>query len=310
MMANEERLLTPLGSLILKNPVIAASGTFGYGLELLDFCPPEKLGAVICKGLSLEPWPGNPGPRICETPGGGLINAIGLENMGAPAFIRSALPALKNRGATVGANILGRLADDYLELARLFSDSPVDFLELNVSCPNLKKGGLSFGSDPDSLVSLSERAVKAAGGLPVWVKLPPLLPDVQGLCRRLSGTGIEAVSLINSLPALKLNPLTLKPELGNVTGGLSGAPIKPLALRQVFLAAQGLSLPVVGLGGIFAFRDGLEFLAAGAAAFEVGTATLVNPRAALDIAEGLDGFLEEKGMDLAEFRLSLREGPP
>jgi dihydroorotate dehydrogenase (NAD+) catalytic subunit len=291
-----------LGFLTLKNPVIAASGTFGYGLELLNFCPPEALGAVIPKGVSLEPWPGNPGSRACES-GGGLINAIGLENMGIERFLSEALPPLKARGATVGVNVLGRTQKDYELLCGKLQGSGADFIELNISCPNLgHAGGLSFAEDPRSAAILIKASVKAAGGLPVVAKLPPLVTDIALLAKIAEDAGALAVSLINSIPALAIDIKNRKPKIHNITGGLSGPPIKPLALRQVYLAAKNLSIPVIGIGGILTPEDALEFFLAGAQAIEVGTATLVDPRAPLLILEGIRDYLAETGEDLLRFK--------
>jgi dihydroorotate dehydrogenase (NAD+) catalytic subunit len=298
-------LKTTIGNLTLKNPVIAASGTFGYGLELKNFCPPEKLGAVITKGISLDPWPGNPGPRAAEV-SGGLINAIGLENMGADEYVRLALPELKKTGATVGANILGGTPEDYAELAARLSDADTDFLEVNISCPNLKSGGgLSFGSDPELAKAITKACVKVANGKPVVVKLPPLVTDIALLARLVEEAGASALSLINSLPAMAIDLVTRKPKLKNVTGGLSGPPIKPLALRQVCLVANAVDIPVIGMGGIFTAEDALEFFLAGASAVEIGTATLRDPRAAMFILEGIEKYLWDIEEDLSHFRGSL-----
>ncbi|MDR1314688.1 MAG: dihydroorotate dehydrogenase [Deltaproteobacteria bacterium] len=294
-----------IGRLILKNPVIAASGTFGYGLELREFCPPERLGAVITKGVSPDPWPGNPQPRAAEG-AGGLLNSIGLENMGVDRYMEEALPALKAAGATVGANILGRTPEDYSLLANKLADSGADFLELNISCPNLKGGGgLSFGGDPDLACSITRDTVKAARGKPVVVKLPPLVSDIALLAKRCEDAGASALSLINSLPAMAIDLHSRRPKLRNVTGGLSGPPIKPLALRQVCLCARAVKIPVIGMGGIFTAEDALEFILAGASAIQVGTATLRDPRSPVFILEGIERHLWEIEEDLEHFRGSL-----
>jgi dihydroorotate dehydrogenase (NAD+) catalytic subunit len=294
-----------LGPLALKNPVIAASGTFGYGLELKDFCPPERLGAVITKGISPDPWPGNPQPRAAEG-GGGLLNSIGLENMGLERYLAEALPALKAAGATVGANILGRSPEDYVFLASRLAASEADFLELNVSCPNLQGGGgLSFGSDPELAARITRETVDAARGKPVVVKLPPLVSDVAALARKCEEAGASAISLINSLPAMAIDLHARRSKLRNVTGGLSGPPIKPLALRQVWLCARAVGIPVIGMGGIFTAEDALEFILAGASAVQVGTAILRDPRSPIFILEGIGKHLWEIEEDLDHFRGSL-----
>ena len=295
-------LTADLGFIRLKNPVIAASGTFGYGLELEAFSPPEALGAVIPKGVSLEPWPGNEGPRACES-AGGLINAIGLENMGVRRFLSERLPPLKERGATVGVNILGRSAEEYRILAEELSGTDADFIELNVSCPNLRRGGgLSFGADPAAASGLIREAVRAAGKKPVVVKLPPLVSDISLLAKTAEDSGASAVSLINSVPAMSIDVRTRRPRLGNVTGGLSGPPVKPLALRQVHLAAGSVSIPVIGLGGILTAEDALEFILADDRAVQAGAATLRNPRALLQILEGIRSFLSGTGENLKDFQ--------
>jgi dihydroorotate dehydrogenase (NAD+) catalytic subunit len=297
-----------LGSLTLKNPILAASGVFGYGLELSQFCPPEKLGAVICKGISLEPWPGNPGPRAVEA-AGGLVNAIGLENIGVQAFVANALPLLKAREAVVGANLIGRRLEDYALLAQILANSAVDFLELNVSCPNLAQGGLSFGSDPDLVGRLTEKAVQKAGDKPVLVKLPPLVSDITILARRVADAGATGLSLINTVPALVIDAKTRRAALGNITGGLSGAPIKPLALRQVYLCAQAVKIPIIGLGGVFTALDAAEFIIAGASAVQIGVAILVDPRSPLTILSDLQAWLANENLPNLESLKGTLKGP-
>jgi dihydroorotate dehydrogenase (NAD+) catalytic subunit len=294
-----------IGPLTLRNPVIAASGTFGYGLELRDFCPPALLGAVVTKGVSTDPWPGNPQPRAAED-AGGLLNSIGLENMGVDRYLAEALPALKAAGATVGANVLGRSPEDYAKLAWKLADSDADFIELNISCPNVKgKGGLSFGADPALAARITREAVDAAGRKPVVVKLPPLVSDIALLARVCEDAGAAAISLINSLPAMAIDIHTRKPRLGNVTGGLSGPPVKPVALRQVCLCARAVGIPVIGMGGIATAEDALEFILAGATAVQVGTAILRDPRAPVFIMEGIEKHLWDIEEDLEHFRGSL-----
>ncbi|MDR2200387.1 MAG: dihydroorotate dehydrogenase [Deltaproteobacteria bacterium] len=302
-------LKTDLGFVTLENPVMSASGTFGYGLELADFCPPEALGAVVPKGISLKPWPGNPLPRAAET-AGGLLNAIGLENMGVERFLSEALPPLKARGARVGVNILGKTAEEYAELCRRLTDAPVDFIELNISCPNLHGGGgLSFGADPAAAGRLVALSREAAGKVPLVAKLPPLVSDIALLAKICEDNGCRALSLINSVPALAIDHRSGRPLLGNVTGGLSGPPVKPLALRQVFAAASAVKIPVIGLGGISTAADALEFFLAGAAAVQVGSATLADPRAPLSILEGVRDFLRERGENLEDYKkLALTAG--
>jgi dihydroorotate dehydrogenase (NAD+) catalytic subunit len=288
----------------LKNPVLTASGTFGYGLELRDFCPPEALGAVIVKGLSLSPWTGNPGPRMFEVPGG-LMNSIGLENMGVEDFVTRALPPLLAAGATVGVNILGRSPEEYGRLAARLAGTEAHFLEVNVGCPNVAKGGAAFGSDP----LVVDEICRAVGetGKPFLVKLTPLVSDITAVARAAEGAGAAAVAPINTLPGLAGDLARRRPRLGGGFGGLSGPAIKPLALRQVWLCAQALKIPVVGLGGITTAEDALEFILAGAEAVEVGTATLIDPRAPLAILEGLRDWLRREGLsDLGQIRGALK----
>ena len=303
-MTREPDLTTRLGPLTLKNPVLAASGAFGYGLELRDFCPPERLGAVIVKGLSLTPWPGNPGPRLAEIPGG-LMNSIGLENMGVEAFLTRGLPPLLAAGATAGVNILGRTPEEYGRLAARLAGSGAHFLEVNVSCPNVAQGGAAFGSDPLAVDEIC-RAVGEAG-LPFLVKLAPLVSDITAVAAAAEGAGAAAVALINTLPGLVVDLARRRARLGGGLGGLSGPAIKPLALRQVWLCARALKIPVVGLGGIMTAEDALEFILAGATAVEVGTAVFIDPRAPITILEGLLAWLIKEGLqDLGEIRGALK----
>ncbi|MDR1166946.1 MAG: dihydroorotate dehydrogenase [Deltaproteobacteria bacterium] len=295
-----------LGPLVLKNPVIAASGAFGYGLELQSFCPPARLGAVIVKGLSLAPHGGNPAPRALED-SHGLINSIGLENKGLDRFLAEDLPALNATGATVGVNVWGRTAEDYALLAQKLARAPVHFLELNVSCPNLKeKGGLSFGANPEETRRLILGVREKAPALPLVVKLPPLVADIASLARASAEAGADALSLVNTLPALAVDLKTRAPKLGNVYGGFSGAPLKPLALRQTRLAAEAVSIPVIGLGGILSAQDALEFFLCGASAAQIGSAILRDPRAPLLILSGVESYLRENRLNLADFVGSLR----
>ena len=298
-------LTVQLGPLTLKNPVMTASGTCGYGLELKDFCPPEKLGAVVTKGVSLTPWAGNDTPRMAEA-AAGLINAIGLENMGVEAFAQKALPALKAAGAVVGANILGHTAEEYGRLAARLAATDVDFLEVNVSCPNVACGGLAFGADP-AMVGEVARAVRDnCGGKPFLVKLTPLASDIVAVARAAEAAGAAAISLINTIPALAVDLDRRQPKLANVVGGLSGPAVKPVALRQVWLCAQALKIPVVGLGGISTARDALEFILVGATAVQVGTAALIDPRAPMLIIKGIRDWMAREGLsDLNQFRGSL-----
>lgn len=302
----EPDLTVRLGPLELKNPVMTASGTFGYGLELKKFCPPQELGAVITKGVSLTPWSGNESPRMAET-NGGLLNAIGLENMGLAAFITRALPALKATGATVAANILGHTPEEYGRLAASLAESPVDLIEVNVSCPNVAHGGLAFGADPSAVGEVTRAVKENCGRVPFMIKLSPQASDVTAAARAAEAGGATAVSLINTIPAMAVDLESRRPRLANIVGGLSGPAIKPVALKQVWQCAQALKIPVVGLGGIVSARDALEFIMVGATAVEVGTATLVDPRAPINIISGIRHWMVREGLkDLAELRGSLK----
>lgn len=305
-MSQEPCLKVQLGPLELKNPVMTASGTCGYGLELKKFCPPEQLGAVVTKGVSLTPWPGNESPRMAET-AGGMLNAIGLENMGLEAFVEKALPDLKATGATVVANILGHTPEEYGRLAARLAQSPVDLIEVNVSCPNVACGGLAFGSDPSAVAEVTRAVRENCGRVPLMIKLSPQASDVVAVARAAEAGGATAVSLINTIPGLAVDLDRRRPKLANIIGGLSGPAIKPVALKQVWQCAQALSIPAVGLGGIVSARDALEFILVGATAVQVGTATLVDPRAPINIINGIKQWMIKEGLkDLAELRGALK----
>jgi dihydroorotate dehydrogenase (NAD+) catalytic subunit len=290
MVSHAPDLRVTLAGITLKNPVMSASGTFGYGGEFADFVPPEALGAVVVKGISLAPRPGNPPPRIVETPCG-MLNAIGLENEGVEGFLSRKLPYLRERGATVVVNILGDCVEDYGKLAaRLSATDGIAALEVNISCPNVRHGGVAFGTDPAMAAEVT-RAVKEASALPVIVKLSPNITDIAAMARAVEKAGADAISLINTLLGMAIDPTTRRPKLANVVGGLSGPAIKPVALRMVWQAARAVAIPVIGIGGIATAADAVEFLLAGATAVQVGTANFVNPGATLAIIEGLHAYL-------------------
>ncbi len=293
---SEVKMNVQLGPLTLKNPVLSASGTFGYGIELKNFCPPEALGAVITKGISQEPWPGNETPRMAES-ASGLINAIGLENMGVKAFTQKALPTLKKTGATVGANILGHSLNEYAAIAGDLASTDVDFLEVNVSCPNVAAGGLSFGADPQFVAEITSAVRENCPAKPIVVKLTPQVANIVPVAQAAETAGATAVSLINTLPALAIDLKSRRPKLANVVGGLSGPAIKPVALRLVWQAASALKIPVIGLGGIMTAEDALEFIVAGATAVQIGTASLIDPRTPLNIIDGLQRWMCREGLE-------------
>ncbi len=279
---------------ILKNPVLTASGTFGYGREYAPYFDISKLGAIISKGLSLQPKTGNPGVRITET-ACGMLNAIGLENIGVERFLADELPILQELRATVIVNIFGNNQDDYAALAaKLDGVAGIAALEINISCPNVKAGGIQFGTDPQAAAKLVA-AVRKKTSLPLITKLSPNVSDIVAVAKAVEEAGSDSLSLINTLLGMAVDLDRKRPVLGNVTGGLSGPAIKPIALRMVYQVAQEVSIPVIGIGGIVSVRDALEFLLAGATAIEVGTASFINPRTAGEIVTGIENYLDDKG---------------
>jgi len=284
-----------LGPLELKNPVIAASGTFGYGLEYEGLVDLHLLGAIVVKGVSLRPMAGNPPPRIVETPSG-MLNSIGLANIGLDAFLREKLPRLKGFDTQVIVNIYGHHIDDYGELASALKGvEGVAALEVNISCPNVECGGMAFGIDPDVSARVTERVLRNTDK-PVIVKLSPNVTDIRVIARAVEGAGAHAVSLINTLTGMVVDVETRRPKLGNVSGGLSGPAIRPVAVHMVYQVARTVKIPVIGMGGIMDWRDALEFLIAGARAVQVGTANFVHPGATLDIIEGLGKYCADHGV--------------
>lgn len=302
------RLRTTLLGIEFANPVIAASGTFGYGVELAPVAPLHKLGGFVVKGLSREPIRGNPPPRLWETHGG-MMNSVGLQNVGVRAFVREKLPALRGCGTRVIANVFGYQVDDYVEVIRVLEDAEgLDAYELNVSCPNTKHGGMIFSSDPLLLSEVVSAAVRAAQR-PVIVKLSPNVASIAGPARAAEDSGAAAISLVNTFLGLAVDARTRRPRLGAGYGGVSGPAIKPLALRLVREAARAVKIPVVGMGGILTGEDAAEFLIAGASAVEVGTASMADPRAPVRIAAELDAFLEETGAPSAASLVGTLEWP-
>jgi dihydroorotate dehydrogenase (NAD+) catalytic subunit len=284
-----------IGSLKLRNPVMTASGTFGYGEEFKEYVDLEKIGAFVTKGLSLKPRAGNPTPRIVETPGG-MLNAIGLQNVGIDAFIQKKVPFLRSVNTPAIANFFGYTPDEYAELAsRLDAIPEVAALEVNISCPNVKQGGIVFGTNPGCAASVVA-ACRAATKKTLIVKLSPNVTDIVEMAQACEGAGADALSVINTLTGMAIDLERRRPVLANVTGGLSGPAIKPVALRMVWQVARAVKLPVIGIGGIMSATDALEFILAGATAVQVGTASFVNPAAAQEIAEGMEQWLAERGI--------------
>ncbi len=284
-----------LGNLNLKNPVMTASGTFGYGKEFDSVIDLNRLGGIVVKGISLKPMPGNPPPRIVETPAG-MLNAIGLANLGIDGFLKEKLPFLKTLDTKTIVNIYGHSIDEYAELAGVLKGvDGVDAVEINISCPNVDKGGLVFGKDPEVSARVTE-AVAGNTDKPVIVKLTPNVSEITVLAKAVEQAGADCISLINTLTGMAIDIETGKPKLGNVSGGLSGPAIKPVALHMVYQAAKAVKIPVIGIGGIMTAEDAIEFLIAGASAVQVGTANFVNPKASIDIIDGLIKYCERKGI--------------
>ena len=299
-----------IGALCLKNPVMTASGTFGYGQEYAALVDLRRLGAIVVKGISLTPRPGNPPPRVVET-ACGLLNAIGLENVGVDRFIAEKLPFLRAIQTPVIVNILGDTLDDYRELAQRLNGVPgVAALEINISCPNVKKGGVIFGTDPKMAEAVTA-AVCQHFRPPVIVKLSPNVTDVTLIARAAEQGGAAAVSLINTLLGMAIDIRTRRPKLANAVGGLSGPAIKPVALRMVWQVARQVRLPVIGIGGITTAADAIEFLLAGATAVQVGTANFINPRATEQIVAGLAEYMAaQKLQTMSDLIGGLQTGPP
>jgi len=285
-------LTVKIGKMILKNPVIVSSGTFGFGEEFEDFFDLNHLGAIISKGISLKPMVGNPPPRIFETEGG-IINSIGLQNPGFQAFIKNKLPYYRDLKTHLIINFFGKSQREYIELARRFDSVPgISGLEMNISCPNIKRGGIVFGTDPQMAYRLVQ-AVRKATTLTLIVKLSPNVTDIALMAKSVEEGGADAVSLVNTFRAMAINIHTRKPELGNMIGGLSGPAIKPIALRMVWEVNQAVHIPIIGMGGIMNAEDAIEFILVGASAIQIGTANLINPRTGIEVIHGIKKYLSQ-----------------
>ena len=294
---NFERLATDFAGIKLKTPVMGASGTFGFGIEYKDFLNLGDVGAIISKGLTPLPRPGNNGVRVAETPGG-MLNCIGLENPGIEGFLRDILPKVRQEAADTAfiANFSAGTVEDYGMMAARLDVDGVDGVEVNISCPNVKEGGIVFGTDPRAAAAVTE-AVKKNTKKPVIVKLSPNVTDIALMARAVEEAGADAIALINTLTGMVIDTRTWQPLLGNITGGLSGPAVKPIAVRMVWQAAQGVKIPILGLGGITCGDDAVEFLRAGASAMAVGAENFVHPDAVVRVAEDIDAYLAARGLE-------------
>ncbi len=296
---HDPALCVEIAGIRFKNPVMTASGTFGYGIEFSPYMDLKRLGAIVVKGLSLKPRQGNPGPRIVETPCG-MLNAIGLQNVGVDAFIKDKVPLLKKYGTPVIANIFGETIEEYMEVARrLEGAGGAAALEVNISCPNVKKGGMVFGTDPLEAFKVV-LAVRKSTGLPVIAKLSPNVTDIKAMVRAVEDGGADAVSLINTITGMAVDVERRRPVLATVTGGLSGPAIRPIAVRMVWEAKKVARVPLIGIGGIMNGRDALEFILAGATAVQVGTASFIEPDAAVKVVEGIEDYVKRHRTKVVE----------
>ena len=284
-----------LAGVELKNPVMTASGTFGSGAEYSEFVDLSRLGAVVTKGVANVPWPGNPTPRIAEVYGG-MLNAIGLQNPGIDVFVERDIPFLKQYDTKIIVNVCGKTTEDYIEVVERLGDEPVDLLEINISCPNVKEGGIAFGQDPKAVEAIT-REVKKHAKQPVIMKLSPNVTDITVMAKAAEAGGADVLSLINTLTGMKIDINRRAFAIANKTGGMSGPAVKPVAVRMVYQVANAVSLPIIGMGGIATAEDALEFIMAGATAVSVGTANFYNPYATVEIAEGIEAFMKKQNVE-------------
>ncbi|MDY6834036.1 MAG: dihydroorotate dehydrogenase [Chloroflexota bacterium] len=286
--------------LLIKNPIMTASGTFGYGTECAEIVDVENLGAIVCKGTTLKPREGNPQPRLYETPSG-LLNSIGLQNIGVEALIREKAAIWKNWNVPVIVNIAGESIDDYSKLAAILDGVPgIHALEVNISCPNINAGGMEFGKCTEAAAQVTA-SVKSSSGLPVIIKLTPIVTDIVEMATCVAEAGADCICLANTFPGMSIDVTTKSPFLGNVVGGLSGPAIKPIVLRLVYEVFDAVTIPIIGCGGIMSATDALEFIMAGATAIQVGTATFVEPSTCLKVLAGIQSFMQDEGIaDLSQ----------
>ncbi|MHC2994942.1 MAG: dihydroorotate dehydrogenase [Candidatus Atribacteria bacterium] len=298
-MIKKPRVEVEVGRIRMKNPVMTASGTFGYGEEFSPFIDLDKLGAMVLKGITLKPKMGNPPPRIIETPSG-MLNAIGLQNVGLEILIKEKLPYLQKYNTPVIINISGDILEEYVELARrldeVSQDKKISGLEINISCPNVKQGGMAWGTDPRSTYQVVNE-VRKVTSLPLIAKLSPNVTDIRVIAQAAEEAGADAISLINTLVGMAIDINSRQPKLANIRGGLSGPTVKPVALWLVWQVFQIVSIPIIGMGGILDAQDALEFILAGARAVSIGTANLINPKATIEIIEGIEEYLKENEIE-------------
>ncbi len=284
-----------IAGVTLNNPVMTASGTFGSGMEYGEFVDLNRLGAVVTKGVANVPWPGNPTPRVAETYGG-MLNAIGLQNPGIDVFVERDIPFLQKYDTKIIVNVCGRTVEDYLEVVERLGEQPVDMLEINVSCPNVKEGAIAFGQKPDSLYDITAR-IKKRAKQPIIMKLSPNVTDIVEMAKAAEAAGADALSMINTITGMKIDIHKRTFALANKTGGLSGPAIKPVAVRMVYQAAHAVKIPIIGMGGIANAEDAVEFLLAGASAVAVGAMNFVNPYATMEVVEGIEAYMERYGIE-------------
>lgn len=279
----------------LKNPITVASGTFGSGMEYDEFVDLNLLGALTTKGVANVPWPGNPTPRVAETYGG-MMNAIGLQNPGIDTFVKRDIPFLKEKDTKIIVNVCGKSTEDYLDVVERLGDEPVDLLEINVSCPNVKEGGIAFGQDPKALYDIT-KAIKAKAKQPIIMKLSPNVTDITEMAKAAEAAGSDALSLINTLTGMKIDVKRRTFAVANKTAGVSGPAIHPIAVRMVYQVANAVKLPIIGMGGVMNTEDALEMIMAGATAVAVGTANFHNPYATVEIIKGIEEYMQTNGVD-------------
>lgn len=284
-----------IAGVTFKNPVMTASGTFGSGMEYSDFVDLNRLGAVVTKGVANVPWPGNPTPRVAEVYGG-MLNAIGLQNPGIDVFIKRDIPFLKQYDTNIIVNVCGKTVDDYLEVVERLADEPVDMLEINVSCPNVKEGAIAFGQKADSLYDITSK-IKKKAKQPIIMKLSPNVTDITEVAKAAEAAGSDALSMINTITGMKIDIYRKKFVLANKTGGLSGPAIKPVAVRMVYQASHAVKIPVIGMGGIASAEDAIEFILAGASAVAVGAMNFVNPYTTVEVVEGIEEYMRNNSVD-------------